>query len=148
MVVALKALQCNFHQTCLFSAPYGSGSWPHGLMVLIYGLKPEVWGRVVPDPRAELQVDPARGPQAQWSVGRPLKNVFSKWDIGNTSLCVASPKQANSHSSDASYHGEQGYNRKQNPLSDGCWPMCIPKSDILGVTMAVIHVAGQHLLAV
>ncbi len=28
-----------------------------------YGLKPEVWGRVVPDPRAELQVDPARGPQ-------------------------------------------------------------------------------------
>ncbi len=30
-----------------------------------YGLKPEVWGRVVPDPRAELQVDPDRWPQAQ-----------------------------------------------------------------------------------
>ncbi len=30
-----------------------------------YGLKPEVCGRVVPDPGAELQVDPARGPQAQ-----------------------------------------------------------------------------------
>ncbi len=28
----------------------------------VYGLKPEVWGRVGPDPRAELQVDPARGP--------------------------------------------------------------------------------------
>ncbi len=55
-----------------------------------YGLKPEVWGRVVRDPRVDL--------------------VFSKWDIGNTSLCVASPEQANSHSSDASYHGEQGYN--------------------------------------
>ena len=39
--------------------------------------------------------------------------VFSKWDIGNTSLCVASPEQANSHSSDASYHGEQGYNSQQ-----------------------------------
>ena len=24
-----------------------------------YGLKPEVWGRVGPDPWAELQVDPA-----------------------------------------------------------------------------------------
>ncbi len=39
-----------------------------------------------------------------------LELVFSKWDIGNTSLCVASPEQANSHSSDTSYHGEQGYN--------------------------------------
>ena len=68
---------------------------------LAYGLKPEVWGRVVPDPRAELQVDPARGPQAQ-GLGRP---------IGNTSLCVASPEQVNSHSSDVSYHGEQGYNK-------------------------------------
>ncbi len=59
-----------------------------------YGLKPEVCGRVVPDPRAELQVDQARGPPR----------------AGNTSLCVASPEQVNSHSSDASYHGEQGYN--------------------------------------
>ncbi len=38
--------------------------------------------------------------------------VFSKWDIGNTSFCVVSPKQANSHSSDASYHGEQEYNEQ------------------------------------
>ncbi len=36
----------------------------------VYGIKPEVWGRVGPDPRAELQVDPARGPQAQ-GLGRP-----------------------------------------------------------------------------
>ncbi len=35
-----------------------------------YGLKPEVWGRVGPDPWAELQVDPARGPQAL-GLGRP-----------------------------------------------------------------------------
>ncbi len=34
----------------------------------------------------------------------------SKLDIGNTSPCVASPEQANSHACDASYHGEQGYN--------------------------------------
>ena len=27
----------------------------------VYGLKPEVWGRVVPDPWVELQVDPAQG---------------------------------------------------------------------------------------
>ena len=33
---------------------------------LVYGLKPEVWGRyrVGPDPRAELQVDPAQWPSA------------------------------------------------------------------------------------
>ncbi len=62
-----------------------------------YGLKPEVWGRVGPDPRAELQVDPARH-----STKHP------------TSLRVASPEQANSQSSDASYHGEQGYNTKHN----------------------------------
>ncbi len=67
-----------------------------------YGLKPEVWGWGVPDPRAELQVDPARGPQAQ-GLGRP--GVFSERDIGNTSLCVALPEEANRHSSDASYHG-------------------------------------------
>ncbi len=61
---------------------------PRGLMeytynkslVLVYGLKPGVWGRVVPDPWAELQ------------------------------------EQANSHSSDASYHGEQGYIKKFNPI--------------------------------
>ena len=118
-----------------------------------YGLKPSVWGRVVPGPRAELQVDPARGPKLFtwpvivhagdffwlvkkvthadgwlfWLDSRSKKSpawtgdffdwatwfllVFSKWDIGNTSLCVASPEQANSHSSDASYHGEQGYNK-------------------------------------
>ncbi len=64
-----------------------------------YGLKPEFWGRVVPDPWAELQVDPARGPQVQ-GLDR----------LGSTSLCVASPEHANSHSPDASYHGEQGYN--------------------------------------
>ncbi len=34
----------------------------------IIGLKPSVCVRVVPDPRAELQVDPARGPQG---LGRP-----------------------------------------------------------------------------
>ncbi len=59
-----------------------------------YGLKREVWGRVGPDPQAELQVNPAA-----------LEST-----IGNTSLCVALPEQANSHSSDASYHGKQGYN--------------------------------------
>ncbi len=32
---------------------------------LVYGIKPEVWIRVGPDPRAELQVDPAQG------LGRP-----------------------------------------------------------------------------
>ncbi len=31
----------------------------------------------------------------------------------NASLFVASPDQVNSHSSDASYHGEQGYNLLQ-----------------------------------
>ncbi len=31
--------------------------------------------------------------------------------ILNTSLCVASPEQANSHSSNVIYHGEQGYNQ-------------------------------------
>ena len=61
-----------------------------------HGLKPEVWGRVVPDPWVELQIDSARGPEGQ--------------GLGQPSLCVASPEQANSHSSDASYHGKQGYN--------------------------------------
>ncbi len=36
----------------------------HGCLASVYGLKPEVCVRVVPDSRAELQVDPARGPQA------------------------------------------------------------------------------------
>ena len=27
------------------------------MKVWVYGIKPEVWGRVGPDPRAELQVD-------------------------------------------------------------------------------------------
>ncbi len=36
--------------------------------------------------------------------------MYAAMYIGNTSLRVASPEQANSHSSDASYHGEQGYN--------------------------------------
>ena len=36
--------------------------------------------------------------------------LFSTWYIGNTSLCVASPEQANSHSCGVIYHGEQGYN--------------------------------------
>ncbi len=81
----------------------------------VYGLKPKVLGRVGPDPQAELQVDPARGTgdffdQAIWFL-----LVFSKWDIGNTSLCVALPKQANSHSSGVIYHGEQGYNNWQGP---------------------------------
>ncbi len=52
--------------------------WPYGTfwskikinLVFVYGIKPEVWGRVGPDPRAELQVDPARGPQAE-GLGRP-----------------------------------------------------------------------------
>ncbi len=39
-----------------------------------YGLKPEVWGRVGPDPRAELHVDPARGQQAQ-GLGWPGYNI-------------------------------------------------------------------------
>ncbi len=42
--------------------------------------------------------------------------------IGNTSLCVASPEQANSHSSGVIYHGEQEYNGlflpKQNLTED------------------------------
>ena len=71
----------------------------------VYGLKPEVWGRVGPDPRAELQVDPALGPAAL-GLGRP--GPFPR--KGNTSLCVAPPEHMNSHSFDASYHGEQGYN--------------------------------------
>ena len=58
----------------------------------IIGIKPLVWGRVGPDPWAELQVDRARGPQAQ-GLGRP--GVFSKGFIGNTSLCVASPEHFN-----------------------------------------------------
>ena len=40
-----------------------------------YELKPKVWGRVGPDPQAELQVDPARGPQAQ-GLGRPLSTFL------------------------------------------------------------------------
>ena len=36
--------------------------------------------------------------------------LFRVYSIGNTSLCVALTEQANSHSSGASYHGEQGYN--------------------------------------
>ncbi len=40
-----------------------------------YGIKPEVWGRVVPDPRAELQVAPARGPLAH-GLGRPGVSLF------------------------------------------------------------------------
>ncbi len=84
-------------------------------LLCVYGFKPEVWGRVGPDPRAELQVDPAREPQSQ-GLGRP----------GNTSLYVALPEQANSHSSDASYHGEQGYNiylfvMEEMNLADSIW---------------------------
>ena len=74
-------------------------------LLFIYGLKPKVWGRVGPDPRAELQVDSVRGPQAQ-GLGRPFLTgwngwlfwldsqpkshplrfllVFPKWDTGNT----------------------------------------------------------------
>ncbi len=43
------------------------------LLQWVYGLKPEVWVRVGPDPQAELQVDPAQGPQAQ-GLGR--SNIF------------------------------------------------------------------------
>ncbi len=56
----------------------------------VYGLKPSVWGRVV---------------QTHGQSSR------------STSLCVASPEQANSHSSDASYHGKQGYNHIQWSMS-------------------------------
>ena len=47
----------------------------------------------------------------------------------NTSLCVALPKQANSHSSDASYHGEQRYSncfakaRSRELISWYCFPL-------------------------
>ncbi len=106
--------------------------------VKVYGIKPLVWGRVGPDPRAELQVDPARGPQAQ-GLGRPER------DIGNTSLCVALPEQANSYSSDASYHGEQGYNNLLCPLRthpiDPLWPMRNP----CGITMGSLSGYGQGL---
>ena len=44
---------------------------------MVYGLKPEVWGRVVPDPQAELQVDPAQGPQAK-GLGRPENSTVLK----------------------------------------------------------------------
>ncbi len=52
---------------------------------LAYGLKPEVWGRVGPDPRAELQVNLERG------AAGPRAG----------STCVASPEQTNSHLSDS-----------------------------------------------
>ena len=44
------------------------------LLPEVYGLKPEVWGRVGPDPRAELQVDPARGPGPTLTQTRGPKN--------------------------------------------------------------------------
>ena len=91
------AAMCPPHQ---YFCPNDIKRSPHGLPYA-YGLKPKVWGRAGPDPRAELQVDPAPGRQAE-GLGRP----------GNTSLCVASPEQANSHSSDMKYHGEQGYNKQ------------------------------------
>ncbi len=53
-----------------------------------YGLEPEIWGRIEPDPQA-----------VALGLGQP-----------GTSLFVASPEQTNSHSSGASYLGEQGYN--------------------------------------
>ena len=60
----------------------------------------------------------ARGLGKGWTrpacraLGRPSPRAAagSKLDIGIASLCVASPRQANSHACDASYDGEQGYN--------------------------------------
>ena len=47
--------------------------WTGG-SALNYGLKPEVWSRVGPDPKAGLQVDSTREPQAQ-GLGRESKLV-------------------------------------------------------------------------
>ncbi len=93
---------------------YGSMLWASGLPGICLWIKARGLGQGCTRPagRAPDRPSPrAAGPRAGSTV------VFSKWDIGNTSLCVASPEQANSHSSDASYHGEQGYNKK----SSGLW---------------------------
>ncbi len=66
-----------------------------------------------PSPGAAGVADRDRPPVR---AGMRSRLVFSKGFIGNSSLCVASPEQANSHSSDASYHGEQGYNTGQCPM--------------------------------
>ena len=42
-------------------------TWTIHVALFVYGLKREVWGRVGPDPWAELQVDQARGPRT-WSL--------------------------------------------------------------------------------
>ncbi len=51
---------------------------------------------------------------------------FSNRDIGNTSLCVASPEQANSHSSGVIYHGEQGYNQSLSMRETFTWELLLP----------------------
>ena len=42
---------------------------------IIYGLKPDVWGRVGPDLRAELQVNTTQGPNAR-GLGRSSTQSF------------------------------------------------------------------------
>ena len=41
--------------------PFAKGHQNSATKGTVYGLKPEVWGRVVPYLRAELQVDPGLG---------------------------------------------------------------------------------------
>ncbi len=79
-----------------------------GTFGYVYGLKPEVWGRVGPDPWTELQVNPGQPGVLSWYANDN--------QISGVNVCVALPEQANSHSSDASYHGEQGYNAIYLPI--------------------------------
>ena len=165
--------------------------WSSFALLIVYGLKPKVWGRVGPDPRAALQVDPAWGPQARvsrqnkileldllprdqlwekavdWTLnfcsnGPPYRRpkgrvygltwfllVFFKWDKGNTSLCVASPEQMNSHSSGVSYRDEQGYNNllrlasymynSYNPYISTQFPSRNPYSKFAGISAIDRH---------
>ena len=57
----------------------------------------------------------APGRPSPRAAGRHL--VFSKWGIRNTLLFVASPEQANSHSSGVVYHGKKEYNLPPIQLS-------------------------------
>ena len=60
--------------------------------------------------------------------------MYAAMYIGNTSLRVASPEQANSHSSDASDHGEQGYNEPQITSFPAKKSQCSDCSDGIKVT--------------
>ena len=100
----------------------------HSCPANAYGLKPEVGGRVVPHPRLELQVDPARAPQAQGldQPGALPKGLLPKGTDRKTMVlikwlkCIL--KQPN-----AKYHGEQGYNAEHLmgihwAMSAECYP--------------------------